>query len=818
MKKVLLVLFLGFYFLNASAQLKREGGGVVVGGNNNSMTNQSSDSNKSVKIKLSAKTNYTDFKIISSDNDTTIVDTTLTLKKDFRFNYLRKDNFGLLPFHNQGQTFNRLHYNFENNSLFPLMGMDAKQYNYYSVEDVKYYYVPTPTTELMYRTGLEQGQVLDAFLTMNTSKQFNFSLAYKGLRSLGKYRESLSSHGNFRTTFNYHSKNKVYYAKGHFASYDLFNNENGGLPEISIGYFESNDPNYIDRGRLDVNLSDTENMLEGKRYYLDQSLILFSKKNKLKKGYIKKVNIIKQFKLDSINAAILLAKYNDSIIASDSINSQIAEKKFTSIKKDSIDTKSIKKDSISISKQNDSIIVSDSIISKITQKEIASIKKPRVKKDTVNIKSIKKDSIIAPKLVSDSIPIASIKKGPILGPKKKKGPPIDKSIEKNTSKDSVKVTISTLDSIKGIKDNFELKIGHKFMYETKHYRFKNSSGSAIFGDTYDSNVTDHTAYQQMDNQLYLEVNTPFIGTLRAKANYYKYNYHYNSILYLDSFTISDKLKGNALSAGADWKATIGKLAIKADATSIVSGDLAGNSLKASISYKKDSVYSLKGYGEITSKSPNFNKILFQSGFKDYNWQNNFDNEEIKTAGVEFALNKWGSIKASYNLIDNFTYFDTISRPQQAKETLNYVKVKANQYFTFRNFTLDNTVMYQNVLEGESFFRVPQIITRNTLYYSNYVFKGKPLYLQTGVTFKYFTAFKSNAYNPLLSEFVLQNDTEIGNFPILDFFFNMQVQRTRIFFKVENFGASFTGRNYYAAPNYPYRDLTVRFGLVWNFFI
>ena len=91
-------------------------------------------------------------------------------------------------------------------------------------------------------------------------------------------------------------------------------------------------------------------------------------------------------------------------------------------------------------------------------------------------------------------------------------------------------------------------------------------------------------------------------------------------------------------------------------------------------------------------------------------------------------------------------------------------------------------------------------------------------MQTGITFKYFTLFNANAYNPLISEFVLQNETEIGNFPILDFFMNVQIQRTRLFLKVENFGASFTGRKYYSAPNYPYRDLTVRFGLVWNFFI
>jgi len=93
-----------------------------------------------------------------------------------------------------------------------------------------------------------------------------------------------------------------------------------------------------------------------------------------------------------------------------------------------------------------------------------------------------------------------------------------------------------------------------------------------------------------------------------------------------------------------------------------------------------------------------------------------------------------------------------------------------------------------------------------------------LYLQTGVTFKYFTKYFMNAYNPLISEFSIQNTDEIGDFPLLDFFFNFQIQRTRFYFKLENFSASFTGRDYFSAPTYPYRDLQFRFGLVWNFFI
>jgi len=175
-------------------------------------------------------------------------------------------------------------------------------------------------------------------------------------------------------------------------------------------------------------------------------------------------------------------------------------------------------------------------------------------------------------------------------------------------------------------------------------------------------------------------------------------------------------------------------------------------------------------------------------------------------------------KASYNSVNNYTYFDENSKPVQTSNTLNYFRAKAVKSFHFKKFTLTNTVLYQKAMDGSDFFRIPEVITRNTLYFSSYVFKGKPMYLQTGVTFKYFTSFKANAFNPLLNEFVLQNSSEIGNYPLLDFFMNAQIKRTRLFLKVENFSASFTGRNYYSAPNYPYRDLTVRFGLVWNFFI
>jgi len=126
-------------------------------------------------------------------------------------------------------------------------------------------------------------------------------------------------------------------------------------------------------------------------------------------------------------------------------------------------------------------------------------------------------------------------------------------------------------------------------------------------------------------------------------------------------------------------------------------------------------------------------------------------------------------------------------------------------------------MYQEVTDDEQSINVPQIITRNTLYYSNHFFK-RALYLQTGVTFNYFTAYNMNAYDPVLSEFYTQNSTEIGSFPRFDFFVNAKIRQTRIYLKAEHFNSAWTGYNYYSAPNYPYSDFAVRFGLVWNFFL
>ena len=64
------------------------------------------------------KAPFTDYKYFTYTNDTLVIDTTLSLKKEYAFNILRKDMFGYQEFANQGKTYTPLKADFEKASIY----------------------------------------------------------------------------------------------------------------------------------------------------------------------------------------------------------------------------------------------------------------------------------------------------------------------------------------------------------------------------------------------------------------------------------------------------------------------------------------------------------------------------------------------------------------------------------------------------------------------------------------------------------------------------------------------------------------------------
>jgi hypothetical protein len=614
---------------------------------------------KSIEQKAKEKARkapITSYKIFTLSKDTTYVDTSLTIKKEYEYNYLRKDIFGLLPFLNEGHTYTTLHYGLRRFSPFPEIGFQGKHFNYDQADQMKYYDVATPLTDLYFKTVMEQGQSLDAFLTLNTSEQFNFSLSYKGVRSLGKYINQLSSNGNFRFTTSYHTKSKRYVVNAHFTGQDFLNGENGGIttPED----FENKNPDFKQRPRLEVYLTDAKSFLKGKRYFINQS-----------------------FRVNPTNVAN------------------------------------------------------------------------------------------------------------------------------------------------------NLYVAHQFNYETKFFEYlqpsitSNVGGNTVnhFGDSYRSQIKDQLQYNRMYNKISAIYENKSLGSFQFFLDDFRFNYFYGSVIFSDNQAIPSALSDKINNFGAQYEYRKNKWrASLAYANSITKQAI--TNIEGKLSYNFNSKNQIDFQYQSINKLPDHVYNLHQSSFIAYNWVNNFKNEKINTIQAN-ANTQWANASLQISNFDDFLYFSNDSSndsiqfisPKQYSKSIQYLSFKVSKEVKFWKLALDNTLLYQQVSQDSEILNVPKIVTRNTLYFSDYFFT-KALYLQTGVIFNYFTKYNANGYNPIISDFFIQNKQEIGDFANLDFFINARIRQTRIFLKAEHFNSAMSSRNtFYSAPNYPYRDFMVRFGLVWNFF-
>ena len=587
--------------------------------------------------------------IFDQKGDSTVVDTSLTLKKYYKFNYLRKDNLEKLKFSNFGQSYNSLTYSYEKSSL-PFSSFSSKQHAYLKSSEVKYYKVPTPLTELLFKSVMKQGQFTDVLFSTNTSENFNFSIAFKGMRSLGNYQNILSGLKKFRFTSNYNSINEKYKFKMHYVSQNFENRENGGLTNSSVDNFESEDNLFSERSKLSVKFEDATSYFLSKRFFLDH-----------------------QFR-------ILKSKKNNSLF-----------------------------------------------------------------------------------------------------------------------------------------------IGHIFEYETTYNAFEQNNPTPFYGSSV-TPINDKTQIKTMSNKFYTYLSSKFFGDIKVSYLNYNYNYLTNA---LSSSELGFNENENSISF--ELKNNIFKHELRGKLEKNLFGDRLGDLINIiMVSQNKNFNYSL-GFNTL-NKHPGLYFELFESNYSEVRWANKLNSVKINNINLEFSSRTFGSFNFDYSKIDNFTYFDLkdkstlnddqdlklVPKVNQHSNSINYLKLKWQKEFKFGKFALDNSFIFQNVDQDQNILNLPDYIFRNTIYFSDHVFK-RAMFLQTGLTFKYFSNYYANEYNPLISSFHIQNDKKIGNFPMIDVFVNARIKRTRLFLKAEHINSTITGNNFYSTPSYPYRDFIIRFGLIWNFF-
>ena len=632
--------------------------------------------------------NLNEYKIFYLDGDYEIVDTSLTINKYYKFNFLRKDQFELLSFANSGHTYNKLSYDLIKESKLPDVGALAKHFQYFEKEDIGYYEVATPFTEIMAKSTFEQGQILDFLVSVNLSPNYNFTIAHKGYKSLGKYQNTRSRGNQFRFSSNFKSKKDLTNWKFHITSQNIFNQENGGLTPDDIYFFEQA-PDY--------------------------------------------------FVLDNSGNQILLDDGSYEMIYYDGY--------------------------LDRSRLNGSLLSESSMYSK--------------------------------RFFSD----------------------LRHKIIYNKDEDIDVLTLA-----------------YQFTHEYKKLEYNDNFKASFFGEFIDVDlIEDQSRFIKQENKLLALLNLNNLGEL---------SFSLSNVSWLNSFKLYEELTNeipfeiepNQQMLSATYNRYLGNYNFNLSTTKSFKNEFLKN--QSSIKIIGEPLKNLKFIlsGNIIENSPNFNYIFYRSAYKNYNWYNdNSKNIKVSNAYLSLSLKELINISGEYSQIENYTFFKETTNQlngeidrmrivsvDQRNSRINYLRVKLKSNIGINKFNLINTAMYQktdqelNEINDQLTLNVPEWIVRSTMMFSTNVFNNS-LYIQTGLTFNYFTKYFADYYNPLISEFVTQNYKQIGEYPRFDFFFNAKIQQTRVYISVEHLNSSFTGYDYYSDPFNPYRDMSVRLGLVWNFF-
>jgi len=208
-------------------------------------------------------------------------------------------------------------------------------------------------------------------------------------------------------------------------------------------------------------------------------------------------------------------------------------------------------------------------------------------------------------------------------------------------------------------------------------------------------------------------------------------------------------------------------------------------------------------------------MLMQYKSNHFKWDNNFDKINSQTIGasIQYRALQTG---VNYFTITNYVFFDNYIRPLQSPKTIKIFNAFLSKKFTLGRWVMANQIVYQKKLDSTNFIRLPELLSKNSLYFNGSFFK-RALIMQIGVDLLYNTKYYADAYSPALAQFYLQNEKKIGDYPYIDLFLVARVKRASIFLKLQHASSGLMERTYYSSPNYPMQGRAIKFGVTWRFY-
>ena len=258
--------------------------------------------------------------------------------------------------------------------------------------------------------------------------------------------------------------------------------------------------------------------------------------------------------------------------------------------------------------------------------------------------------------------------------------------------------------------------------------------------------------------------------------------------------------------------------LQIDSLTSISGDL---------EYLVGSNYQIGGLFQAGRYAFGFRRMQYEPSFIEKYYYGNHDqwvNDFKATKVDEFK----GNLNVSFGkltlkpfgrwlLFNDYIYFDQQGEPAQVSD-LQLLNIGTEIQTNLWNRIYLNIYGTYSSVQGNNreAMRVPELLFNTKLYYQNIVFDGN-LQFQLGVDTHWKSAYDANAYDPTIQQFYRQDGFSLREFPRVDIFANLKINRGRLFVKYINLLKAFYEVGYFASPEYIGQINGVDFGFKWAFY-
>ncbi|WP_236613998.1 putative porin [Nafulsella turpanensis] len=130
---------------------------------------------------------------------------------------------------------------------------------------------------------------------------------------------------------------------------------------------------------------------------------------------------------------------------------------------------------------------------------------------------------------------------------------------------------------------------------------------------------------------------------------------------------------------------------------------------------------------------------------------------------------------------------------------------------------ENELTYSMVSgEAAEAFHVPEWLYNTSIYYEGEMFGGN-LVGQLGVDANWRSAYYANAYDPVMQQFLVQDEFLVPAYPIINLFFGFRINTTRVFLRMSHLNEGIPDNGYFTTPFYSGTGRTFDLGIDWLFF-